>query len=170
MARGSSKKQAQANIEALKSLHISAAAINGLYLLSHFLLRRPSSIKPYIIFSLPAWIIEYQLERIGRPKFSSSNGSLISAGEDLTQAGLTEWLFDIVYVTMIIDILAVVFGRSWVWFLYLVIPAYGSYMAYSSFIGPILKQRAAASRVQEEPESEPNSRKKSKKEKVKYIR
>ncbi|KAK7206672.1 hypothetical protein BZA70DRAFT_288141 [Myxozyma melibiosi] len=165
MANASVKKRAVANAQALKSLHTYAGAINLVYLLSYFVLHRPASLKPFVIFSIPAWIIEYQLERIGRPKFNPANGSLVSAGDDLHQAGLTEWLFDIVYVTLACDILAVIIGRSWVWFLYLVIPLYGSYMAYTSFIGPMLRQRSAAANMEDGP---PAARTRAKK--AKYVR
>ncbi|KAK9326145.1 hypothetical protein V1517DRAFT_311906 [Lipomyces orientalis] len=168
MANASVKKQAQANLVAIKNLHVASAIINALYIISYLLFRRPGSIKSYLILSLPAWIIEYQLDRIGRPKYSPQNGSLISAGEDLSQVGLTEWLWDIVYVTWGCDILGFIIGRTWVWLIYLVIPTYGSYMAYTSFIGPMLKQRAAAA---EGPSAtEPAGKKKEKKQKVKHAR
>lgn len=74
MANASVKKRAAANSEALKSLHTYAGAINLLYFLSYFLLRRPASLKPFVIMSIPAWIIEYQLERIGMLFVCESKG------------------------------------------------------------------------------------------------
>ncbi|KAK9369376.1 hypothetical protein V1509DRAFT_620606 [Lipomyces kononenkoae] len=168
MANAAVKKQAQANLTAIKNLHTVSAIINALYIISYLLFRRPGSIKSYLILSLPAWIIEYQLDKIGRPRYSQQNGSLISAGEDLNQAGLTELLWDIVYVTWGCDILAFIIGRNWVWLFYLVIPLYGSYLAYTSFIGPMLKQRAAAAATSDQPE--PVTNKKEKKQKVKQVR
>ncbi|KAK9236038.1 hypothetical protein V1525DRAFT_363687 [Lipomyces kononenkoae] len=167
MANAAVKKQAQANLAAIKNLHTVSAIINALYIISYLLFRRPASIKSYLILSLPAWIIEYQLDKLGRPRYSPQNGSLISAGEDLSQAGLTELLWDIVYVTWGCDVLAFLIGRSWVWLLYLVIPVYGSYMAYTSFIGPMLKNRAAAA---SSDQPEPVGKKKEKKQKVKHVR
>ncbi|KAK9479203.1 DUF788-domain-containing protein [Lipomyces japonicus] len=176
MAKASAKKQTQANIQALKNLHLASLIINFFYLISFLFLHRPQQIKPFLIFSLPAWILEYQLEKIGRPKFF--NGQLISPGSDLNQQGLTEYLFDVIYVTWGCDLLAILIGKSWVWSLYLVIPSYGSYAVYTGFIQPLLKQQAALSggsgRQQvgdEDGSSSALSKKdKKKKEKVKYVR
>lgn len=118
MANTAAKKQAVSNVKALKQLHIAAAVINGLFLACHFLFQRPASIKPYLVFSLPAFFLQYQLERIGRPKYDSK-GTLVKAGDDLSQKGLTEWFHDVIYVTWVCDVLVAIVGRNWVWYLYL---------------------------------------------------
>ncbi|KAK9385493.1 hypothetical protein V1515DRAFT_608251 [Lipomyces mesembrius] len=170
MANASGKKQAQANLTAIKNLHTASAIINAMYILSYLLFRRPRSITSYLILSLPAWIIEYQLDKIGRPKYSQQNGSLVYPGENLSQAGLTEWLWDVVYVTWGCDLLGFLVGRSWVWIFYLVIPVYGTYVAYTSFIGPMLKQRAAVAAAGENAtQPDPVVKKKEKKQKTKHV-
>ncbi|CDO53215.1 hypothetical protein DV495_000230 [Geotrichum candidum] len=138
MANASAKKQAAANTKKLQELHTIAAIINGLYLLAHFVLGRPrgGSIKPYLFCSLPAFLLQYQLERMGRPKYSplqpgSSQQTLVSPGDDLAQAGLTEWFHDVIYVTWGCDILAPIFNTNKVWYLYLLIPLYASYKIYT---------------------------------------
>jgi hypothetical protein len=139
MANASAKKQAAANIKKLQELHTIAAIVNGLYLLAHFGLGRPrgGSIKPYLFCSLPAFLLQYQLERMGRPKYSSSSQSggtqrtLVSPGDDLAQAGLTEWFHDVIYLTWGCDILAPIFNTNKVWYLYLLIPLYASYKIYT---------------------------------------
>ncbi|KAK9457215.1 hypothetical protein V1511DRAFT_520228 [Dipodascopsis uninucleata] len=171
MAGASQKRRAQANVVALKNMHVASMVINGLYLLSYFVLHRPRSLKTYLIFSIPAWIIQYQLEKIGRPKYSTLNGALVTAGEDLNQPGLTEWLFDILYVTWGCDILGVIFGRGWVWFLYSLIPLYSFYKAYTSIIVPMMENRAAITALEknQEPTESETKKSKNKKEKVKYM-
>jgi hypothetical protein len=128
MAGAAEKKQAQRNLETLSSVHKLSAIVNAITLLSLFLLGRPSSGKKwYFIFSIPAFACQYIAEKIGRPRYNiNADGYkvLVRAGDDLQQAGLTEYMFDIIYLTLLIDILTVVFGTMKVWYLLLVVPAY----------------------------------------------
>ncbi|CAN6629427.1 SRP-independent targeting protein 2 [Trichomonascus vanleenenianus] len=132
MANTAAKKQAVANVKALNQLHIVFGVVNALVLIGHFLLSRPRSLKAYILFSLPSFFLQFQLERLGRPKYDS-RGSLVSAGEDLSQKGLIEWLHDVIYLTWGIDILLVLSGSNYVWYLILLIPGYASYAVYANF-------------------------------------
>lgn len=70
------------------------------------LLFRRSSLPPskgslalYIVTLLPSTFLSNYLIKIGSPRRDPTTGSLISYGEDLGQAGVTEWCFDIVYIT-----------------------------------------------------------------------
>lgn len=134
MANAAAKKQAASNLHALKILHFSGAIINILFFFSYFVFSRPKSLRPYLILSLPAFFLQYQLEKIGRPKYNEK-GSLISAGSDLSQAGLTEWFHDIIYVTWICVCVSIVFGSNKAWYLYSVIPGYFLYKAYGMIMG-----------------------------------
>lgn len=71
-----------------------------------------------LTFALAAWL-QLQLESVGRPKFDSK-GALLSSGSDLGQAGLTEYMFDILYLTWGIQLL-VACTTTWAWWLYLVV-------------------------------------------------
>jgi hypothetical protein len=167
MANAAAKKQAASNIEQLKLLHTAFAVVNALFLLSHFLLSRPRSIKPYLLFSLPAFFLQYQLERIARPKYDSK-GSLIAAGEDLAQKGLTEWFQDVLYVTWGCVILVIITGSNKCFYLYLSIPIYASYMVYTTFI-----KGRTSSAPEEEPTGQTQSKRQAKKERknknVRYV-
>lgn len=130
MANASAKKQAISNTNALKLMHLSALGVNAFVFLFHFLLKRPASLKPYLLFSIPAFLLQFQLERMGRPSYDEK-GSLIKAGDDLGAPGITEWMHDVIYVTWGCAILSAVFNSTKVWFAYLVIPLYASYKLYS---------------------------------------
>ncbi|KAK9448945.1 uncharacterized protein V1518DRAFT_416769 [Limtongia smithiae] len=132
MANASTKKTAANNVIALKGLHTYSLVVNAIYVLAWLFIRRPPTLTPYIICNLPAWGIEYQLEKLGRPKYAE-NGALLSAGEDLAMKGLTEYMWDVVYITWACDCLAMVTGSSAAFLLYLTIPAYAIYGAYSTF-------------------------------------
>jgi SRP-independent targeting protein 2/TMEM208 len=67
---------------------------------------------------LAGWL-QFQLESIGRPTFDDKGG-VIKTGSDLGQSGLTEYMFDILYLTWGIQIL-VAFTTQYAWLLYLVV-------------------------------------------------
>ena len=98
MASASAKKLAVANTNILNQLLIISASINIIVInYLHF----PSSIsyKPWIIFSIPSILLQYSLEKFGRPKYTNGN-SLVSSGEDIRLLGsLYEYYFDVIYLT-----------------------------------------------------------------------
>ncbi|KAJ4304035.1 hypothetical protein N0V88_001640 [Collariella sp. IMI 366227] len=64
-----------------------------------------------------------------RPKYDAATQTLKSAGEDLAAPGLTEYMWDVVWVTWAASILVALLG-NWAWFLWAVVPAYGAFKAY----------------------------------------
>jgi hypothetical protein len=67
---------------------------------------------------LAGWL-QFQLESIGRPVFDD-RGQVVRSGSDLGQAGLTEYMFDVLYLTWGIQVL-VAFTTSYAWWLYLLV-------------------------------------------------
>ncbi|KAG6296948.1 hypothetical protein E4U09_001533 [Claviceps aff. purpurea] len=126
MAQKAKKDRAKSNTAALNSLHTGSLLFNILFLLSH-LLWRPRSLVAYGLFVTPSLICEYVLETSGRPKYDPATGALRTAGEDLAAAGLTEYMFDVVWVTWAADVLVVLVG-NWGWLLWALVPAYGAYL------------------------------------------
>lgn len=128
MAGAAEKKQAQRNTETLSSIHKLSGIINLIVLISIFLIGRPKNGKKYyFIYSIPLMICQYIIEKIGRPKYGiNADGYkiLIKAGDDLQQSGLTEYMIDIIYLTLLIDILMILFGSMKVWYLLLIIPIF----------------------------------------------
>jgi SRP-independent targeting protein 2/TMEM208 len=127
MAQKARKDRAKANTSTLNNLHIGTLAINILFLSSNFLWRR-RSLTAYTLLSIPAIVCEFILERTGRPSYV--NGALKSAGEDLAAQGLTEYMFDIVWITWGCLVAVILFG-NWAWMLWAVVPAYGAVKGYS---------------------------------------
>jgi hypothetical protein len=62
------------------------------------MLTSTSSVILYGVFFGPTFFISRYLTTMGRPKRDAA-GTLISPGEDLNQSGLTEYAFDVIYVT-----------------------------------------------------------------------
>lgn len=129
MAQKARKEQAKANAAALTNLHIGTVVVNVLFFLCNLLFKR-RSLWIYIILSIPSFICEFILESTGRPKYDSATNALKAAGEDLSAPGLTEYMFDVIWVTWASVILVIFFG-NWGWLLWSVVPAYGAVKGYS---------------------------------------
>ncbi|CAN8096527.1 unnamed protein product [Discula destructiva] len=128
MAQKAKKDRAKSNGTALNNLHIGAAVVNGLFL-AWSLLFRSRSLLAYVLLSLPSFICQFTLEKAGRPKYDAATGALKSAGEDLAASGLTEYMWDVVWITWACQVLVMLFG-NWLWLLWTVVPAYGAYKGY----------------------------------------
>lgn len=131
MAGAADKKQAQRNVESLTSVHKLSLIINLISIICVFIIRRPLHGKFYfILFSIPLIFCEYTIEKIGRPKYTiNSDGYkiLLKSGEDLQQSGLTEYMFDIIYLTLLIDLLMCLFGSMKVWWFLLIVPIFAGW-------------------------------------------
>ena len=126
------KSLAVRNAATLTRTHLISATLHSLFiLLRFFLLSR--SLTPYLILSAPALVLQFYLDRLGRPSYAA-DGSLRRAGEDLEAKGLTEFMWDIVYWTWINIVLVIVFGDK-AWWLYLVVPGYSVYLAATTVGG-----------------------------------
>lgn len=126
MAQKAKKDLAKNNAAALNGLHLTGLVVNTIFLVWHFLVA-PRSLVAYGLFSTPAFICEYVLEASGRPKYDPATKALRSSGEDMGARGLTEYMFDVIWVTWACAVV-VMFAGNWGWFLWSVIPAYGIYL------------------------------------------
>jgi hypothetical protein len=87
------KTLAARNTAILNRMHMISLGINLLFFIVHFLFSS-RSLFAWFILNLPALVIEFWFERIGRP--THANGDLKRSGEDLEAKGLTEWMWDLV--------------------------------------------------------------------------
>lgn len=128
MAGAAEKKRAQRNTEILASLHKISISIAIVSLISITIFKRPGQCLPYFLFfNIPSMVCEYIVENIGRPTFEVNEDGytvLVRAGDDLQQSGLTEYMFDIVYLSNLINLLMSLFGTMKVWYLILIVPVY----------------------------------------------
>ena len=133
MARKATKSLATRNTSRLNTTHIVSITLNIVFFALHFLFNRPSRLLPYFLLNGPALAIEFYLDRLGRPKFSSDS-SVRSAGEDLDAKGLTEYMWDVLYWTWICVGTVCLFGDR-AWWLYLAVPAYSTWLAWTTASG-----------------------------------
>ena len=128
MAKKAKKDLARHNAAALNRLHLTGLAVNALFLAWHFAVA-PRSLAAYLVFSTPAFVCEYVLEASGRPRHDPATKALRSPGEDMAARGLTEYMFDVIWVTWACAV-AVALAGNWGWALWAVIPAYGLHLGY----------------------------------------
>ena len=129
------KQLAARNTAILNRAHSISLGINLLFILLRLLIFHSSGTRAtfllYVILSLPALVIEFWLERIGRPTHAP-NGDLKRSGEDLEAKGLTEFMWDVLYWTWGCVVAASLLGNKG-WWLWGVIPVYGAWLAYTTF-------------------------------------
>jgi SRP-independent targeting protein 2/TMEM208 len=89
----------------IKLIRLGMIIPTVLSLLLRLLFRR-SSLPPskasfaiYVVTLVPMLLLSNYLVKMGTARRDPSTGTLISPGEDLSQPGVTEWCFDILYIT-----------------------------------------------------------------------
>ncbi|EAU84553.1 hypothetical protein CC1G_00072 [Coprinopsis cinerea okayama7 len=155
MANASAKRIANQNEAAVKQLRLGLFVPTLISLVLRLLFRRSSippskgSIAIYVVTYFPAFFLSNYLIKIGSPNRDAATGALISYGEDLNQPGVTEWCFDILYITYACQVGSGAFGE-WFWWLYTVIPLYAVYKLWTSVISPMVLGRGSSSTPQPE--------------------
>ncbi|KAN0082287.1 Protein of unknown function (DUF788) domain containing protein [Elaphomyces granulatus] len=134
MAQKAAKTLASRNSSMLLRTHSITLFLHAIFLLLHWLFGRPRSLLLYCIFTFPTLAIEFYLERLGRPQYNPTDGSLRSPGENLSAAGLTEYMWDVLYWTWGCMGAACIFGDR-AWWLWMVIPLYSAWLAWTTFTG-----------------------------------
>ena len=98
----------------------------GLYILLRLILPFRSfppsfaQLSVYALTLIPTVVLYQHLHNIGTPKRDQYTGAILSAGENLSQPGLTESCWDVIYVTWACQVGSSIFGDSFWWF-YLVV-------------------------------------------------
>lgn len=132
MAGQSVKKQAAQNKKSLTEIHRITWISYAIFFISNFYFNRPKSSKLFILTAFPVFGSLFIIEKTGRPK-EDSKGVIIRPGADLHQEGLTEYLFDIIYFTVGINFLTVLFNSGKPWWFYWAVPIFAGYKLYSLF-------------------------------------
>ncbi|KAI9706475.1 MAG: hypothetical protein M1836_003481 [Candelina mexicana] len=141
MAQKAAKQTARRNTSILNRAHLITLGIHALFIILRLLIFRSSATRTtsllYIILSSPSLFIEFWFERIGRPTYSnqgSTGAELRKSGEDLEAKGLTEYMWDVLYWTWGCVAAAAMFGDR-AWWMWLIIPMYSAWLAYTTFGG-----------------------------------
>ncbi|KAJ3741409.1 hypothetical protein DFH05DRAFT_1451185 [Lentinula detonsa] len=160
MANASAKRIASQNEATVKKIRLGLFLPTILSFLLRLLFRRDSlppskgSLTLYLGTFFPMFFLSRYLTQIGTTRRDPTTGTLISYGEDLNQPGLTEWAFDVLYITWACQVGSGAFGE-WFWWLYTVIPLYATYKLWASVISPFVIGRGSSS--QTDSNSKPNT-------------
>ncbi|KAJ5677572.1 uncharacterized protein N7477_003205 [Penicillium maclennaniae] len=163
MAQKAAKSLASRNAAVLHRTHLTSAAIHIIFLVLHFMFQRPGSLKRYIFLGVPALVIEFYLDKVGRPCYTQ-DGFLRSAGEDLNATGLTEYMWDVLYWTQGCIVAVCIFNDR-AWWLWAVVPLYSIYLAYTTIMGVKKGFAGLGGNGEGEGEEGPKSKTQQKKEK-----
>ncbi|KAI9723309.1 MAG: hypothetical protein M1812_001192 [Candelaria pacifica] len=141
MAQKAAKQTARRNASILNRAHLITFGIHTLFIVLRLLIFQSSATRTtyvlYILLSSPSLFIEFWFERIGRPTYNNQGTSaaeLRKSGEDLEAKGLTEYMWDVLYWTWGCVAVAALFGDK-AWYMWLVIPIYSAWLAYTTFGG-----------------------------------
>lgn len=79
----------------------------------------------------------FMLARAASPKYAplEKGGQLVSGGSDLSQSGVLEYTWDMLYVTMFVQ-LGSGFVSDWFWLVYLIPPCIALYFLWTMVIYP----------------------------------
>lgn len=121
----------------LNKAHLISLGNNVFFLLMRLLVYRAAYTRKtlllWVLASLPAWIVECWLERIGRPTYAE-HGELKRSGEDLEAKGLTEFMWDVIYWTWACTAAGAMVGDK-AWWMYAVVPLYSIWIAATTVMG-----------------------------------
>ncbi|WFD20781.1 hypothetical protein MCAP1_003035 [Malassezia caprae] len=136
MAKGAQKRLASTNARAVQTLALGFAITNTLYVIAQLVryrsVRWPAAVLvPYLLSEAIAAGLAWQLVGMAR------------SGADLAQAGLTAYMFDIVYITWFVHGSTALVSRYF-WWTYLVIPLYALYLLYTHILAPYVLGRSRA--------------------------
>ncbi|SCV02236.1 LAMI_0G17128g1_1 [Lachancea mirantina] len=149
MAGKSSKKQAQRNAAILRQTYLLVLPVLGLSFLRRVL--QKGSWLSYVPLHFPAAACLYMLEKSGRPQYDEK-GQLVREGFDLKQPGLTEYMFDVIYLSIFADVGHIALGTLKLWYVLLLVPVYLAYRA-KTIAGPLISN-LLGSRSRGEPRND----------------
>lgn len=129
MAGQSVKKQVTNNLKVLKETHIITAVIYISSLIARFYFKRPTNNKIFYLTSIPLFISLFIIEKTGRPLII--NNKIIKEGQDLSQPGLVEYLFDVIYLTLFLNLVSILFNSNFIFWVYLAVPGFAGYKLYT---------------------------------------
>ncbi|CCE90937.1 Snd2p TDEL_0C00480 [Torulaspora delbrueckii] len=168
MAGKAGKKQAQTNLAVLSRLYQVSLPIVALAILKQFYLGEGfGALLRFALLHVPMIGCIYVLDKSGRPHFDSK-GKLLREGSDLSQTGgLTEYLFDLVYLSLFGDFGKILFSTNKLWYVLLLVPVYAGWKLYGLKNQFMQKQQQQQQQQQQapQPEAEARSKRQQKREK-----
>ena len=108
-----------------------------------------------LLLTLAYAVCYFMLSRAAAPKYAplEKGGALVSGGTDLSQAGVIEYTWDMLYVTIFVQ-QTTAFVSDWFWLIYTIPPCIGFYYLWTMVIYPWIskpdEERPNAAQMQEQ--------------------
>lgn len=167
MAGKAGKKQAQSNLAVLNNLYKLVAPIVALSLLRLWLSNGLGFGHLFKFGALHAPLAGccYVLDKSGRPQYDSK-GKIVKEGMDLSQAGgLTEYMFDVIYLSLFGDVGQILFNTRRFWYVLAIVPIYAGYKLYNLKNQIMGSNKAPGGMQSSEPAADEKSKRQLKREK-----
>jgi hypothetical protein len=89
---------------------------------------------PYGVSCLLCFLCYRYLEQEARVVYNRNTQELVNEGAAITHSGLYEYVFDVIYLTWLLQVVSVF--SFYFWLAYLLIPAYAIYKLWNKLIAP----------------------------------
>ncbi|KAG2660416.1 transmembrane protein 208 homolog [Panicum virgatum] len=128
MAKQGAKKMKDENRKWLDLLMCIILISNAIYIVVRMAIMHSSFTWKHwigLMLTSAAYFLPYkQLASMAKPVYSD-NGELLDGGFDLSTGGICEYLYDVIYITVFVQLMSLISEKFW--WTYLVIPAFAGH-------------------------------------------
>ncbi|KAK3133403.1 hypothetical protein QOZ80_6AG0536140 [Eleusine coracana subsp. coracana] len=150
MAKQGAKKMKDENKKHMGFLLRLILASNVIYIIVRMVVLHSSFTWTHwigLMVTSAAYFFPYkQLASMSQPVYSD-NGELLDGGFDLKNGGICEYLHDVIYITLFVQLASVISEKFW--WTYLVIPVFAGYKIFGLLRGTLLS-RGSEGEVEDE--------------------
>ncbi|EES05756.1 hypothetical protein BDA96_04G307600 [Sorghum bicolor] len=136
MAKQGAKKMKDENKKRLELLLRIILVSNAIYIVVRMAIMHSSFTWKHwigLMVTSAAYFLPYkQLASMAKPVYSD-NGELLDGGFDLSTGGVCEYLYDVIYITVFVQLMSIISEKFW--WTYLVIPAFAGYKIFGLLRG-----------------------------------
>ncbi|CAD6243067.1 unnamed protein product [Miscanthus lutarioriparius] len=136
MAKQGAKKMKDENKKRLDLLLRIILISNAIYIVVRMAIMHSSFTWKHwigLMVTSAAYFLPYkQLASMAKPVYSD-NGELLDGGFDLSTGGVCEYLYDVIYITVFVQLMSIISEKFW--WTYLVIPAFAGYKIFGLLRG-----------------------------------
>ncbi|GLT80455.1 hypothetical protein SLA2020_518940 [Shorea laevis] len=136
MANQGAKKRKEENARHMANLRRLIIGCNVIHVVVRLLIFHSTFTWKHwvgLILTSAAYMIPYQqLAQMAKPSYAD-DGELLDGGFDMSTGGICGYLHDIIYITSFVQLTSIISEKFW--YIYLVIPAFGSYKSFGFIRG-----------------------------------
>ncbi|KAK9843173.1 hypothetical protein WJX74_008016 [Apatococcus lobatus] len=175
MANQGAKRKLEQNKRRLRTLLQLIAVANVVYIVFRlfvFSSTRQTRHSVFLVVTSLMYFFCYRGLQLAADPAYDAQGELTDGGDDLTMGGTCEYLHDGIYLAAFCQ-LATPFLSDWLWLVFLAVPGYGIYLAWTSILQPYFaspKSKDIPETEEEKKRREKLERKQQRKQGIRYRR